>query len=26
VKSLDAEAGTAELDVMQVSAHWPKAE
>jgi hypothetical protein len=26
VRSLDAEAGTAELDVMQVSAHWPKAE
>jgi hypothetical protein len=26
VKSLDAAAGTAELDVMQVSAHWPKAE
>src|SRR5262245_16133008 len=26
VKALDAEAGTAELDVMQVSAHWPKAE
>jgi len=26
VKSLDATAGTAELDVMQVSAHWPKAE
>ena len=26
VRSLDAVAGTAELDVMQVSAHWPKAE
>jgi hypothetical protein len=26
VRSLDATAGTAELDVMQVSAHWPKAE
>ena len=26
VKALDAEAGTAELDVMQVSAHWPKVE
>jgi hypothetical protein len=26
VKSLDAAAGTAELDVMQVSAHWPKAD
>jgi hypothetical protein len=26
VRSLDAAAGTAELDVMQVSAHWPKAE
>ncbi len=26
VKSLDATAGTAELDVMQVSAYWPKAE
>jgi hypothetical protein len=26
VRSLDAQAGTAELDVMQVSAHWPKAD
>ena len=26
VRSLDAVAGTAEFDVMQVSAHWPKAE
>jgi hypothetical protein len=26
VRSLDAAAGTAELDVMQVSAHWPAAE
>ena len=26
VRSLDAAAGTAEFDVMQVSAHWPKAE
>jgi hypothetical protein len=26
VRSLDATAGTAELDVMQVSAQWPKAE
>jgi hypothetical protein len=26
VRSLDAAAGTAELDVMQVSAQWPKAE
>ena len=26
LRALDAAAGTAELDVMQVSAHWPKAE
>jgi hypothetical protein len=26
VRTLDATAGTAELDVMQVSAHWPKVE
>ena len=26
VRSLDAAAGTAELDVMQVAAHWPAAE
>lgn len=26
VRSLDATAGTAELDVMQVAAHWPAAE
>lgn len=26
VRSLDATAGTAQLDVMQVSAHWPAAE
>lgn len=26
VRSLDASAGTAELDVMQIAAHWPAAE
>lgn len=26
VRSLDATAGTAELDVLQVSSHWPRAE
>jgi hypothetical protein len=26
VRSLDATAGTAELDVLQVASHWPKAE
>jgi hypothetical protein len=26
VRSLDAAAGTAELDVMQIAAHWPQAE